>query len=510
MNLLNWILKKDQHKLSQQPSSEGDSETEPEELITGETIKETFRNCSDINSQQMKFTLNNGRRETVLLFFSEGLIETQLINDEVVPRLDQYFRSADDWDKEDLIENLRLSSIQEITMKKDLALKVFRGNLLLYFTGAGLTMSIDISKIPGRDPEETNTEVSVLGPRDGFVENIKVNAGLIRKRFPSDSLKYEEYIVGERTNTNVALMYVEDIINPGILADVKARLQKLKVDGLLNANQLAEMLRSNKMNLFPSLEYTGRPDFIANALLRGRFTLLIDGSPVVLVGPVNIFLLLKSSEDAEIFPLFNSFERFLRVLGLSLAIFLPGFWVAVTTYHQDQIPVLLLATLAAGRRGVPLPTAIEALVMLGLFELFREAGARLPLAIGQTLTVVGGLIIGDAAIRAGLTNPGIVVVIATSLVATFTLVNQSLIGMFSLLRIGVVIISSLLGIFGFLLAAFFILYYIANVRSYGIPYLSPLSPVSSFRDVLDNVFRSSWKDKDFRPDFLNTRDNTRK
>ncbi|SES23972.1 spore germination protein [Salipaludibacillus aurantiacus] len=510
MRLLNWILQNNQKKISQAPSSESTGESRTEETITEETIREVFRGCGDVTVQGMSFDKSDGLKETVLFFFSQGLVDTQLIDDEVVPRLDTFFRSAEDYHKERLIEDLRLSSTEEIIKRKDLSLKVFRGSLVLYFVTAQLTLSVDISKIPGRDPEETNTEVSVLGPRDGFVENIKVNSALLRKRIPSESLKYEEYKVGERTNTSVGLMYMEDIINPDVLSDIKSRLANLKIDGLLNSNQLTEMLRQNKMSLLPSLEYTGRPDFTANALLRGRFLLLLDGSPIVLIGPVNIFLLLKSAEDSELIPLYSSFERLLRVVGLSLAIFLPGFWVAVTTYHQDQIPVLLLATLASARRGVPLPTAIEAFVMLGLFELFREAGARLPLAIGQTLTVVGGLIIGDAAIRAGLTNPGIIVIIATSLVATFTLVNQSMIGVFSLLRLLVVAVSSLLGLFGFLISAFFILYYVANIRSYGLPYLAPFSPVSSIRDVFDNIFRSSWRDKGFRPDFMNTKDNTRK
>ncbi|PYZ95170.1 spore germination protein [Salipaludibacillus keqinensis] len=501
MKLLNW--------LTNSSKNERHSHSSQSQLITEDTIKETFKSCGDVSVDEMTFT-SPSNEEKVIFLYSEGLTNTHLIEDDIIPRLDRYFRTAQKFDKQEMIEKMKLSAIVEISERKDLPIKLFKGNLLVFFPSNGYTLSIDISEIPGRNPEETNAEVSVKGARDGFIENIKVNVALIRKRLPTESLKYESFTIGDRSHTEVGLMYVNDIINPAILKEVKKRLKTLKIDGLMNSNTLVEMLSSERFQVLPSLQYTGRPDYSANALLRGRFILLIDGAPTVLVGPVNLFLLLKSGEDAEYISFYNSFERILRIIGLSIAIFLPGFWVAITTYHQDQIPVLLLATLSTSRRGVPFPTAVEALLMLGLFELFREAGSRMPSAIGQTLTVVGGLIIGDAAIRAGFTNPGLIVVIATSLVATFTLVNQSMIGVFSILRIIVVFISSFLGIFGFLISAFSILLYMANLRSFGIPYLVPLSPLSSFRDFKDTILNSSAKKKQARPDFLNTKDSTRK
>ncbi len=201
-----------------------------------------------------------------------------------------------------------------------------------------------------------------------------------------------------------------------------------------------------------------------------------------------------------------SFQRLIRLIGVSIAVFLPGLWVAIITYHQDQLPFTLLATIVLARQGVPLPAPLEAFIMISLFEIFKEAGMRLPIAIGQTLSVVGGLIIGQAAINAGLAAPGTLVAMATSVVATFTLVNQSLAGTVSILRFIVLAASSMLGLFGFIASMFFLLVYTVNLTSFGVPYLAPISPVTG--DIWKVIITSGWKKFKIRPKMLKTNDNT--
>ena len=205
------------------------------------------------------------------------------------------------------------------------------------------------------------------------------------------------------------------------------------------------MERVNKNSkLFPKFDYTGRPDYAVQALARGRFIIFVDGVAYAVVTPVNLFLLLKSAEDNEYPIIFSSLERLLRIFGILIGLLLPAFWLALTTYHQNQLPLQLLATVVQAKSGLPLPSSLEMLLMLLMFELFREAGLRLPSVIGGTISVVGGLIIGDAAIRAGVTSPEMIVVIAISTIASFTLVNQSLVTSVSILRVAFIFASAFL------------------------------------------------------------------
>ncbi|WP_279401732.1 spore germination protein [Piscibacillus salipiscarius] len=217
---------------------------------------------------------------------------------------------------------------------------------------------------------------------------------------------------------------------------------------------------------------------------------------------------MKTGEDYEYPWLFNSFERLLRIVGMIIGITLPGFWVALAAFHPDQIPLVFLSSASQARQGIPLPTPVEALILVLLFDLLKEAGLRLPFSVGQILGVVGGLIIGDAAIRAGITSPANVVMIATSTVATFTISNQSLSGIVSLIRIFILIISSFLGLFGFFVATFFVLIHIANLRSFNLPYLAPLAPFTP-KDIVNSLFHMPEKLKKTRFKMLRVRDSKR-
>lgn len=259
--------------------------------------------------------------------------------------------------------------------------------------------SIDISNIPTRTPEESTTEVSIRGARDGFIEPLAVNVALIRTRLRTNQLACNIELIGTRSATKVALMYIKNIANPELIEDVQDRLRKIETERILTANELEELLSPSKITLFPVTHYTGRPDFAAECLLNGRFILIVDGNPSAIIGPVNLFLLLKSPEDASFPFLPVNVGRMLRFLGLMITVFLPGFYIALTSFHMDQIPFPLVATISVGRMGLPMESGMEMFLIMLLMELFREAGVRLPSAIGQTLTVVGGLIIGDSAIQ---------------------------------------------------------------------------------------------------------------
>jgi hypothetical protein len=406
----------------------------------------------------------------VTLAGCEGMVDLDLLNRLVVDRLQLFFETfhGEQFTKETITQSLHLPQLEEVESKETMIADIYCGKLLIFFHEGPFLFSTNISHRPQRTPEETATEITIKGPRDNFIEDLSVNTALIRKRLRTNSLYIKKFQVGRRTLTEVALLYIHDTASTEMVEKITAKIEAIDVDGIYSGNQFMELIEKSSP-FFPRHHYSGRPDFTVQSLLNGRIIILIDGVSYAMILPINAFFLLKTAEDSETFSIFSSFERVMRVIGVFIATLLPGFWVALTTYHPDHLPMVLLATVVESRRGIPLPTAFEAFIMLLLFELFKEAGQRMPAAAGGTLSVLGALIIGDAAIRAGLTSPAMLVIIAGSSIATFTLVNHSLIGAISLARIASIFLSSVLGLFGFLFMLHFLIIAVCNIRVLGVP-----------------------------------------
>lgn len=447
---------------------------------------------------------------TYTIIYCIGLCDTERIDKEIIPELENVLcnKTRKQIKNEQLSHLLAKRVLKVSSSTDDFFTNIFSGQLGIYIQDQNnTTYLLDLADHPIRTPDEPNTEISIRGAKDGFIEDLDTNIALIRKRLKTNTLIYKEFEIGKRTNTRVGLFYINDIAKQDVIEEVMKRLKEIDIEGLHNASQLEELLASKKYFLFPIFQYSGRPDFAVDCLLRGRFVIIIDGAPSVIIAPVTLTLLLKTAEDAENYYFFISLERLLRIMGLLISLLLPGFWVALLSFHQNQIPFILLASIAQVRQGIPIPTNIESFTMLLIFQLFQEAGSRLPTAIGQVLSVVGGLIIGDAAIRAGLTSPGTVVVIAISAVATFSLANQSLASSVSILRIYILLCSMILGIYGFFLSIFSILMLLANIRSFGVPYLSPVSPIH--QDLTKSILRPSWKHTSHRASTLTNDDSNK-
>ncbi|WP_372637029.1 spore germination protein [Cohnella sp.] len=370
--------------------------------------------------------------------------------------------------------SVRIPMIAVKTSSEEMMNELFSGNLILYSYGATDFWVVQICDIPQRPVEESNTEISIKGPKDAFTENIYTNISLVRKRLQTSLLYSERFVVGSLSKTRVALLYLRHKANSDMIEQARERLSTIQTESIVSSGQLEQWLSDRTFSVLPLIDYIGRPDFIVESLLRGRFAIVVDGSPMVLIGPANFLELLKTPEDIHFPYYYVILQRALRIIGLSISIMLPGFWLALATVNLDQLPFNLLATVVISREGVPMPTILESMLLLFLFELLREAGIRLPKAVGQTIGIVGGIIIGDALIRAGLASPTILVVIAISAVATFTLVNQSLSGSVSLLRFFMMLASATLGIYGFMLSLFAILIYLCRLRSFGLDYLEPI------------------------------------
>ncbi len=357
-------------------------------------IQSWFKNCSDVEIKQLE---NN---PSILLIYCDPLIDLKELRNHVLP----YINKLED----DLFEKTEPSFAQSLPINKSLPDRliqyVFEGKLIVILTDQARIFAMDIQKIPHRQIDQAVTESTIKGARDGFVEELPTNLGLIRKRIKTSSLKVKSFVLGERNKTKIALLYLEDVIPVETIADVSQRIEKIHVDGIISSTHLEELIQSKRPQLFPLVDYTGRPDFASNCLLQGRFIILVDGSPTAIIAPVSLPFLINSAEDQHVMFYQGSFSRILRYISLFISSFLPGLWIALITHHPDQLPYSLLATFALSRKGIPFPSSLEGLLIILLFELLREAGLRLPSAFGQTLSIVGGLIIGQAAISACLTR----------------------------------------------------------------------------------------------------------
>ncbi|MDG4657208.1 spore germination protein [Ectobacillus antri] len=431
-----------------------------------EAIKQQFCKSEDFITKEHKTD-----REQFEIIYFESLTDIQYLDKYILPKLALH---------QDQSLKTRLKTFfqaEDVTTKTvdELSDLLFTGNVIFHVNET--LLSIRAADFPKRKPEESALESSIRGPKDGFVEDIKTNISLIRRRLNTPSLCLEKYTIGKRSKTKVVLMYIEDVIDERILNEIRSRLNKVELDILTSIYELESYVQDRPFSVFPSMSYTGRPDFIVDALNQGRFALIVDGNPTVTFAPVHILLETKSPEDAYSSYSYVSLERLIRFLGLIISTFLPGLWIAFSSFNIEQIPYTLVATISISRFGLPLSSPLEMFIILMLFELFDEAGIRLPRAIGQTISVLGGLIVGDAAIRAGITSPTMLVVAAITYISSFTLVNPSLSSGITLIRFCILLLSTFLGLFGVVIGYILTVIYLSTISSFGTSYLESVAPL---------------------------------
>jgi len=456
-------------------------------LATNHTwLLERLGNCADARLRQLQLAV------PVLLLYCDGLVDSARIDDTVLPELRRTLEA--DATQHQPPQNLQPAhgadrcdlELSGVSFLHDLAAALhsaLTGSLVILGEGWTSAIVVDVQKIPSRAPEDSNSETSLRGARDCFTESLTTNVALLRKRLPTPEFQVEILTVGVHSQTRVALAYVGAAVDPHHVQTARERIRSLHVDGLMGSTELELALGGKRFSAFPLVAYSTRPDFVATCLLRGRVAVVRDGAPSALVAPANLYFLLRSAEDDYSSTVYVLWENVLRLLALVAALILPGLYVAIVSFHPEQLPIMLLSTIVTATKGVPVPLPVSTFATLLLFDLFREAGHRLPSVIGPTIGTVGGLIIGDAAMKAGITSSATVVVLAITAIATYALTNQVLSGIVVVLRLAVLLISSFFGFYGFLLAVFAILTYVAQLRSFGVPYLAPFAPFAP-RDLL--------------------------
>lgn len=465
-------------------------------------LKDVFKDCSDFVIREFKIE----HSLEAIIFFVDGMAKTELVHDAMKALMileggEQLVDTISD-------TTLPVSQIQKADNYADLLLSVLGGDTGLIVDRNNKAVMLGMRGMEKRSINEPETESVVRGPREGFVENIRTNTSMIRRKLKTPRLKMKPMVIGKESNTSVVITYLEDLADPGMVAEVIRRLEKIEIDAVLESGYLEELIQDSAFSPFPQLQYTERPDMVASALLQGRVGILVDGTPFALLVPFVFTQIMQASEDYyERFQI-ATLVRWLRYIFLALSLLTPGLYVAITTYHQDLLPTTLLLSVAAAREAIPFPAVIETLIMEVTFEALREAGIRLPKTIGSAVSILGALVVGQAAVQAGIVSAPMVIVVSITGIASFTIPRFNGAIAVRMLRFPIIIAASLFGMYGIMISVMLIFGHLASLRSFGVPYLSPIGPMSS-SDLKDVIYRSPWWDMKDRPTFMPIQDSTR-
>jgi len=459
-------------------------------------IKAVLNNCSDVVYRE--FVLAQNEQLRLALIYTDGLADKAQVSEQIMRALALEVPiavSGREITKARALEFIKqrglcIHQIKESDKLEDIIRAILSGDTVLLVDGHATAIINGARGWETRKITDPEAEPTVRGPRESFVESLRVNTALIRRKIKSPNLKIETLRLGEVTDTDIAVMYIQNIVNEKLVEEVKSRLERIQIDGILESGYIEELIEDNPWSVFPTVNHTEKPDRVAAMLLEGRVAILVDGTPFVLTVP-NLFVeYLHAGEDYYERFLFTTAVRLLRFLAMIISMTLPGLYIAVISFHLELLPTTLLLSIAAQHELVPYPALVEVLLMEVTFEILREAGIRLPRPIGQAVSIVGALVIGEAAVRAGLVAASTVIVVAATGIASFVISYNASIS-FRLLRFALIIISATLGLFGLISGLAVIGIHLCTLRSFGVPYLSPAVPTTGV-NLSDTIFRAPW------------------
>ena len=485
--------------------------------VTGNLQKDSavlfdlFEGCSDLKYNEIH--LGTEHNISCIVAFIETTVENMLLDETVLGKMLTMLCTMK---KEEVYTSLEQNSFGVSDMAyfetiEDAINGMLSGAALLLIDGFARAIKVSDKGYPGIGVSETDSEKVARGSNEGFANSIKTNTALIRKRIRSPQLKVKEKKAGVRSNTNISLLYMEGIAPDIVLAEIEKRLEGFEIDGVMDSGVIEQLSEERWLSPFPQFQTTLRPDRAAMCLLEGRVILLCDNSPVALILPTDYNSFIQTSDDY-----YNRFEiaslgRIIRYLASFFAMTLPGLYLAVTNFHTQILPTTLILSFAAARQGVPFPSVVEVILMELSFELLREAGIRLPGAMGNTIGIVGGLIIGQAAVEANIVSPVVVIVIAFTALCSFAIPNEEFAAAFRILKFFFIGMCAWLGFFGFLIALLAIFLHLASLKSFGIPYLMPFAgaDLTNYQDERDSLLRVPLFYLKKRPIFASRRNKTR-
>jgi len=469
-----------------------------------EMIKDKTGNSSDIVIRELTMDLNRPLKAAVI--YIDGLVDNKIIDEFVVETLltDLTIQnSLLDQNLPQLIENkvIALNGIKIIAAVNELFDSLASGETIILIDGYAQALSGNTRGGEQRSIQEPQTQPVIRGPKDGFTESIQTNTSLIRRRIKSLNLWLEPMKIGEVTRTDVGIMYIKGIANDEIVEEVRQRLKRINTDSILESGYIEQLIEDQTFTTFPTLYHTERPDVVAANLLEGKIAILVDQTPFVLILPALFIQFFQSPEDYyERFDISTAL-RSLRVLIFLISLIAPSSYIAATTFHQEMIPTQLAFAIAAQREAAPFPAFVEALIMEVTFEILREAGIRMPRAIGTTVSIVGALVIGQAAVQAGLISPAMVIVVSITAIASFATPTIAIAISARLIRFALMVIAATFGFYGIILGLIILAIHLCSIRSFGVPYMYPFAP-SALDDLGDSLFRAPLWAAKRRPKFI--------
>lgn len=456
---------------------------------------ENYKANNDILVKQIKSKLKNSsdiiNRTIYLMDLKIELVYIQDITsyDIISNYIIKPITECEEIDKNNIIDDLTNNIVagREVKVEEDIDTAVeqmLKGKVAITIQGETSIILVDASKFLTRSISEPPTSSVLLGPREGFNESIKNNINMVRRRLATPNLKVTDLQVGKETKTAVTLMYLSDIADVKVVDLVKKRINEIDIDGIVDSFYIGQFLQEKKHSIFKQVGNSEKPDIITAKLLEGRIAIFVDGSPIVLTVPFILEESFQNSEDYYTVSYHATFVRWLRTIGVAFAVLLPGGYVALQLYHYGIIPLKFLVTIANSIDGLPFTPLFEILFVILLFELLNEASLRMPQYLGMAMSIVGALILGDTAVKAGLVSPPAVMIIALSSLTVFIVTDLA--NQLSILRLGFVIIGAVLGFYGIIIGIVFLIAYLNTMDSYGAPYLAPLSPriKNDFKDFI--------------------------
>lgn len=451
-------------------------------------------------------TFNVGDWKASLVYI-DGMADKLLLNHYVLEPLMLCSKAIESVDeiKDNILAVTDMREVRKLSEGVNAALS---GDTLLFIDELDCVYVIATRSWPARGVSDPAGETVIRGAREGFTEIVRLNTALIRRRIRDTRLRIKSKTMGIRSKTDMAIMYIDDIVNKEVLQELEDRIDKINIDAVFDSGYIGQLIEDNKYSPFPQIQSTERPDVVAAALYEGRVALIVDNSPFAIIVPTTLPNLFQSPDDYYQRWMHSSIVRIIRILSIFISITAPSLYVSITSFHTATIPTELAYAIAASREGLPFPAFIEAIIMEVFLALLMEAVVRLPRPIGATIGIVGGLIIGQSAVSAGIVSPIMIIIVAITAITTFVTPNYEVTGALRLVRVLLIIAAAIVGLYGVMTGLILLLIHLVRMKSFGIPYLAPAVSTNT-KDLKDLYIRAPISALKERPEYMKTGDKIR-
>jgi spore germination protein KA len=458
------------------------------------TVKAKFGESSDLIIRLFSFGKDGDGAVKAALVYLDGLTNLTMINDNIIKPLMydiHLFHQAEtaDLSSMDKIRD-RLLSVGEVKTAytyDEVTQACLSGDAVFMAEGFSKALDIAVKGWDKRPVSEPTSETALRGPREGFTENLRTNTAMIRRKIKDPALKISSTVIGTRTHTQINILYIEGIADPELVHEVEQRLKNIDTDAILATGYVEQYIQDSPVSIFPTIWSSEKPDAVAGKLMEGRVAIAVDGAPFVMTVPMLFIENFQSVEDYLTHPYYATMMRILRLIAFFFCLFAPALFIALSTYHQELIPTTLLFSMAAASEGTPFPAAVEMGLMMLIFSILREAGIRMPRPVGQTISIVGALVMGEAAVQAGIVGAPVVIVVAMTAVSSFAI--PFITDAIAILSWFLLIMATVMGSFGITIGGFIILIHLVSLRSFGAHYMAPLAPFQR-ADLKDTAVRA--------------------